>query len=234
MRFPRPLVRATLVRRYKRFLSDHRLETGEIVTAHCANPGRMIGIETPGLTTWLQPAANPDRKLRWDWELVEADGALVGCHTGKPNRLVEEAIHDGTVAELAGYAALRREVAYGNRSRVDMLLSGPDRPDCYVEVKNCHMRRGTALAEFPDAVTERGAKHMSQLALMAEAGHRAVLVYCVQRMDCDGFTTAADIDPGYDAALRDALARGVEAYAYSCRLTVEEIVIDRRLPIVLD
>lgn len=234
MRFHRPLVRATLVRRYKRFLSDHRLDAGGIVTAHCANPGRMIGIADPGVTTWLQPAANPDRKLRWDWELVEADGATVGCHTGKPNRLVEEAILAGTIPELAGYAAARREAPYGERSRIDILLSGPGRPDCYVEVKNCHMRRGPALAEFPDAVTARGARHMGQLAAMAEAGHRAVLVYCIQRMDCDGFTTAADIDPVYDAALRDALSRGVEACAYSCRLTVEEIVIDRRLPIVLD
>ncbi|MBC6439947.1 MAG: DNA/RNA nuclease SfsA [Rhodospirillales bacterium] len=239
MRFPRPLVRATLVRRYKRFLSDHRLESGEVVTAHCANPGGMIGIGTPGLVTWLQPAGNPNRKLMWDWELVEADGTLIGCHTGKPNRLVEEAILNGTVRELSGYADLRREVRYGTGSRVDMLLSDPGydpdrRPDCYVEVKNCHMRRTTTLAEFPDAVTTRGARHMTELALMVEAGHRAVLIYCIQRMDCDGFTTAADIDPGYDAALRDALARGVEAYAYSCRLTVDEIALAHRLPLVLD
>tara|TARA_Y100001934_G_scaffold96879_3_gene119640 strand:- start:16670 stop:17374 length:705 start_codon:yes stop_codon:yes gene_type:complete len=232
--FPRPLRRATFVQRYKRFLSDHRLESGEVVTAHCANPGGMIGIKDPGMATWLAPAGNPKRKLQWDWELVEADDTLIGCHTGRPNALVEEAILNGTIEELSGYAELRREVKYGTNSRIDMLLTDPDRPDCYVEVKNCHMRRDTTLAEFPDAVTTRGAKHMNELALMVEAGHRSVLIYCIQRMDCEGFTTADDIDPGYDAALRDALARGVEAYAYSCRLSPQEIVIDRRLPIVLD
>ncbi len=234
MRFPRPLVRATLVQRYKRFLSDHRLESGEIVTAHCANPGGMIGIRSPGMETWLAPAGNPNRKLQWDWELVHADGGLVGAHTGRPNALIEEAIGNGGIPELSGYTKLRREVRYGTNSRVDMLLTGEDRPDCYVEVKNCHMRREGTVAEFPDAVTVRGAKHMAELALMAEAGHRSVLVYCIQRMDCDGFRTAVDIDPGYDAALRDALARGVEVLPYSCRLTTEEIVTDRRLPLLLD
>ena len=194
----------------------------------------MIGIKDAGMATWLAPAGNPKRKLQWDWELVEADDTLIGCHTGRPNALVEEAILNGTIEELSGYAELRREVKYGTNSRIDMLLTDPDRPDCYVEVKNCHMRRDTTLAEFPDAVTTRGAKHMNELALMVEAGHRSVLIYCIQRMDCEGFTTADDIDPGYDAALRDALARGVEAYAYSCRLSPQEIVIDRRLPIVLD
>lgn len=234
MRFPRPLVCATLVQRYKRFLSDHRLEDGEVVTAHCANPGGMIGIKDPGLETWLAPAGNPNRKLQWDWELVLADGGLIGAHTGRPNALVEEAILAGAIPELTGYATLRREVKYGTNSRVDMLLTDDKRPDCYVEVKNCHMRREGTVAEFPDAITTRGAKHMTELALMVEAGHRAVLVYCIQRMDCDGFRTAADIDPGYDAALRDAIARGVEVLPYSCRLTTEEITIDRRLPLLLD
>ncbi len=234
MRFPHPLVRATLVQRYKRFLSDHRLETGEIVTAHCANPGGMIGIKEPGLETWLAPAGNPKRKLQWDWELVHADGGLIGAHTGRPNALVEEAILNGTITELSGYANLKREVKYGTNSRVDMLLTDDSRSDCYVEVKYCHMRREGTVAEFPDAVTTRGAKHMTELALMVEAGHRSVLVYCILRMDCDGFRTAPDIDPGYDAALRDAIARGVEVLPYSCRLAPEEITVDRRLPLLLD
>ena len=156
MRFPRPLVPARLVQRYKRFLSDHELADGTVVTAHCANPGGMIGIREPGMRTWLAPAGNPGRKLQWDWDVVEADGTLIGCHTGRPNALVEEAIRNGTIAELSGYEAIRREVAYGTNSRVDMVLSGPGRADCYVEVKNCHMRRRGTLAEFPDAVTARG------------------------------------------------------------------------------
>ena len=136
--------------------------------------------------------------------------------------------------ELSGYATLRNEEKYGKNSRIDILLEDPVRGLCYVEVKNCHMRRKGTTAEFPDSVTARGAKHMTELALMVEAGHRSVLVYCIQRMDCEGFCSAADIDPNYDAALRDAISRGVEVLPYSCRLTTEEIIVDRRLPLLLD
>ena len=233
MRFPRPLVPARLVQRYKRFLSDHELADGTVVTAHCANPGGMIGIREPGMRTWLAPAGNPGRKLQWDWEVVEADGTLIGCHTGRPNALVEEAILSGAIPELAGYATLRREVPYGTRSRVDMVLSGPGRADCFVEVKNCHMRRQGSLAEFPDAVTTRGAKHMAELAAVVAAGGRAVLVYCIQRADCEAFATAADIDPAYDAALHAAIAAGVEVLPYACRVDTQEIVVERLLPLAL-
>ncbi len=231
MRFPLPLKRATLVRRYKRFLSDHLLEDGSIVTAHCANPGAMTGIAEEGMTTWLQESGDPRRKLKWSWELVCADGGLVGCHTGKPNGLVEEAIGNGVITELAGYETIRREVAYGSHSRVDFLLQDPSRPDCYVEVKNCHLHRNAALAEFPDSVTKRGARHMDELASMVEAGNRAVVVWCVQRMDCEAFAIAGDIDPGFNAAAASAVMQGVETFAYSCRLTTDEIVIARQLPI---
>jgi len=233
MRFARPLVPARLVARYKRFLSDHELADGTLVTAHCANPGGMIGIKEPGMRTWLAAAGNPSRKLAWDWEIVEADSTLVGCHTGRPNAQVEEAIGNGTISELGGYATLRREVRYGINSRIDMLLQDPGRPDCYVEVKYCHMRRSGRLAEFPDAVTSRGAKHMAELAAMVAAGHRAVLVYAIQRDDCDGFATAADLDPVYDAALRAAIAGGVEVLPYACRVSIEEIAVERRLPLAL-
>jgi sugar fermentation stimulation protein A len=232
MRFDTPLVRARLVQRYKRFLSDHELETGEIVTAHCANPGGMIGLKEPGIETWLSRASNPNRKLAWDWQLAHVDGGLVGIHTGHPNGLVAEAIAEGRIPEVAGYAGLRREVRYGVNSRIDILLEDPDRPPCYLEIKNCHLRRGE-LAEFPDAVTARGAKHMGELAAMAEAGHRAVVMYVVQRMDCPAFALADDIDPGYAAALKDATARGVEALAYSCRLTIDEIALDKAMPLML-
>jgi len=232
MRFDTPLVRARLVQRYKRFLSDHELETGEIVTAHCANPGGMIGLKEPGIETWLSRASNPNRKLAWDWQLAHVDGGLVGIHTGHPNGLVAEAIAAGGIPEVAGYAGLRREVKYGVNSRIDILLEDPDRPTCYLEIKNCHLRRGE-LAEFPDAVTARGAKHMRELAAMVEAGHRAIVMYVVQRMDCPAFAVAGDIDPGYAAALKDAIARGVEALAYSCRLTIDEIALDKAMPLRL-
>ncbi len=232
MRFPAPLLRAELVRRYKRFLSDHRLADGAEVAAHCANPGAMTGICDPGMATWLSRSSNPKRKLAYSWELVETGGVLIGVDTALPNRLAEEAVRAGALPELAGYERLRREVAYGERSRIDLLLEAEGRPACYVEVKNVHLKRGAAAA-FPDSVTARGAKHLDELAAVAEAGARAVMLYIVQREDCDRFTLAADIDPAYAAAYRDARARGVEAVSYACRVAPDGIAIDRPLPVAV-
>jgi len=233
MRFPAPLVRATLVRRYKRFLSDHRLASGEVVAAHVANSGSMIGLAEPGMETWLSPAANPERRLRWTWEMVRAGRALVGINTGHPNALVAEAVAAGAIPELAGYAALRREVRYGVGSRIDILLEGPGRPPCYVEVKNVHLSRARRWAEFPDSVTARGAKHLEELAGVVAAGGRAVMLYLVQRGDCDAFRLAADIDPLYAQGLARARARGVETLCYSCNLSSRAIRVGRPLPLHL-
>ena len=228
MRFPLPLRRATLLTRYKRFLSDHRFEDGSTVTAHVANPGAMTGLIDEGLETWLSPAANPKRKLPFSWEMVRIGQGLVGVNTGWPNRLAADAIEAGAIPPLAGYDTIRREVAYGTRSRVDFLLEAQDRPPCYVEVKNVHLKRGPA-AEFPDSVTTRGTKHLHELAAVAQGGARAVMLYIVQREDCDGFTLAADIDPAYAAAYAEARASGVEALAYACRLSTKGIAVDRPL-----
>ena len=228
MRFPLPLRRATLIKRYKRFLSDHRFEDGSTVTAHVANPGAMTGLVDEGLETWLSPAANPKRKLPFSWELVRIGQGLVGVNTGWPNRLAAEAIEAGAIPPLAGYDTIRREVAYGTRSRVDFLLEAEDRPPCYVEVKNVHLKRGPD-AEFPDSVTARGTKHLRELAAVAQGGARAVMLYVVQREDCDSFTLAADIDPAYAAAFAEARTSGVEALAYACRLRTEGIAVDRPL-----
>ena len=231
MKFPLPLRRATLVRRYKRFLSDHRFDDGGTVTAHVANPGAMTGLIDAGSETWLSPAANPKRKLPYSWEMVRVGRGLVGVNASRPNALAEEAIQAGAIPPLSGYEALRREVAYGERSRVDFLLEAADRPPCYVEVKNVHLKRGPA-AEFPDSVTARGTKHLRELAAVAEGGARAVMLYVIQREDCDSFTLAADIDPAYAAAFTQARAAGVEALAYACRLNTDGIAVDRPLPIV--
>jgi len=235
MRFSPPLVPARLVRRYKRFLADVEFADGQGATAHCANPGAMLGLAAPGATVLLSPAASPARKLRWSWELVEVPGGhWAGINTGHPNAVVAEAITAGRVAELAGYSDLRREVKYGRNSRIDILLSGPGRPDAYVEVKNVHLKRDNALpglAEFPDSVTARGAKHLLELAEMVRSGHRAVMFYLVQRTDCDRLAFAEDIDPAYGAGLAAALSAGVEVIAYDCHISPQEINLRRRLSV---
>ncbi len=234
MKFQSPLLRGILQKRYKRFLADVTLADGREVTAHCANPGAMTGLSTPGTTVWLSHSDNPRRKLPYSWELVELESArgraLVGINTAHPNKLVEEAIHAGVIRELAGYATLSRERKYGRSSRIDILLEDGDRPTCYVEVKNVHLMRQAGLAEFPDSVTARGAKHLVELAEMATQGARAVMLYLVQRSDATHFSLAHDIDPTYAQAFAEARAAGVEAYAYDCRLSTEEITVNGALP----
>ncbi len=235
MRFPSPLLPAILICRYKRFLADVTLPSGETMTVHCANPGSMLGLAAPGASVWLSKSDNPKRKLGHSWELVEVDlgsGAeLVGINTSNPNALAAEALAAGRIEELAGYASLRREVKYGKNSRVDFLLEGPARPPCYVEVKNVHLMRQPGLAEFPDAVTKRGAKHLGELADMAAAGARAVMLFLVQIASAERFGVARDIDPTYGRELDKARAAGVEALAYRCRLTRSGIEVGERIAV---
>ena len=233
MKFPTPLIEGVLVQRYKRFLADVRLASGEVVVAHCANPGSMLSVKDPGAKVWLSPAADPARKLRYTWELIAVGDGLVGINTGHPNRIVAEAITAGKIKELAGYPVLKREQKYGKNSRIDILLEGPGRPACYVEVKNVTLKRGPGdLAEFPDAVTERGAKHLREMTDIVKAGGRAVMVYLVQRTDCRRFSIAGDIDPGYARELAAARAAGVEALCYGCRLGLDAITVAG--PLTLD
>lgn len=226
MQFPDPLLRGKLVRRYKRFLSDIVLDGSQNqivarqVVAHCANSGSMMGLAEPGSEVWLSPARNPNRKLAYTWELVRVGRTLVGVNPALANRLGEEAIMDGRIAPLAGYATLKREVRYGDNSRIDILLEDPIKGRAYVEIKSVTLRRGRhRVAEFPDAVTARGAKHLRELARVAAAGHRAVMLYVVQRGDCDTFRLAADIDPLYASGLDEARDAGVETYCYAAHVT---------------
>jgi sugar fermentation stimulation protein A len=235
MRFRKPLVPGRLVKRYKRFLADVELADGTVATVHCPNPGRMIGLDAPGSEVWLSHAANPKRKLPLTLEIVRTAGGLVGVNTSHPNLLVFEAVRAERIPELAGYDRLRREVLYGQNSRIDLLLEGEGLPICYVEVKNVHMKRDRhpkgGAAEFPDAVTERGSKHLRELAAEVAKGARAVMVYVVQRADCDRLRFAGDIDPDYERTLHGALAQGVEAICYSCKVTTEAIELASALPL---
>ncbi len=235
MKLPAPLFKGTLIKRYKRFMADVALDNGETVTAHCANPGSMMGLTDPGTTVWLSKTDNPKRKLKYSWEILElkiaGQPATVGINTNHPNALVSEAIESGLIAELGGYDTLRREVKYGRNSRIDMLLESDGKAPCYVEVKNVHLLRQPRLAEFPDSVTARGAKHLDELADMVESGARAVMVYLVQRDDADKLSLARDMDPYYAERFDAAIARGVEALCYDCTLSNEEITVNRRLVI---
>lgn len=223
MRFDPPLIPATLVQRYKRFLFDAVLEDGAAITGSCANTGSMRGLTTPGSRIWLSEHDSPTRKYRHVFEMIEAEGEMVGVNTGMPNRLTEEAIRAGLIPSLSGYKTILREQKYGRNSRIDFLLKDGDLPDTYVEVKNVHFSRKAGLAEFPDTVTKRGAKHLEELGDMADAGYRAVMVYLIQRSDCRTFSICADLDPFYAAAFIRAQSRGVEAYALRCRVTQDGI-----------
>ncbi len=238
MKFPDPLIRGSLIRRYKRFLADVELadgpKAGEVVTAHCANPGSMLSVNEPGSEVWLSPARNPERKLKFTWELIRVGRSLVGINTQLPNAIVAEAVEAGTFPELGGYPSLRREVKYGENSRIDLLLENDGGDKCYVEVKNVTMKRDLskdAPAEFPDAVTTRGTKHLVELANMAGLGHRAVMFYLVQRQDAKSFAIAADIDPVYAEGLAAARKAGVEVLCYGCKLSKSEIRIESPLPL---
>lgn len=262
MRFPSPLFKGTLLARRKRFFADVTLDDGREIVAHCPNPGAMLGVCAPGLTVWVSHNPDPKRTLAYTLEIV-ADpahgGAMVGVNTMLPNKLAREGLERRAITPFAAYDRFRPEVKYGENSRIDWLLevSGQDtarqagraepsalphgagsRPapeatqKCYLEIKNVHLRRGE-FAEFPDCVTTRGAKHMRELANLIPQGSRAAVLFVVQRDDCAAFRPAADLDPAYARAFAEAVAAGVEAYAMGCRVSPEEITLDRMLPVTL-
>lgn len=262
MDFASPLQRGILLERYKRFLADIELDDGRRITAHCPNPGAMLGLNMPGLPVWVSVSPDPKRKLAHTLELVEIDGGLVGVNTMHPNRIVAEALTSGAIAELRGYAQHRREVKYGQASRIDFLLEGPrlegprlegalvegsgpspragetELPQTlaaphqrtWLEVKNCHLMRQPGLAEFPDCVAARSAKHLHELEAMVAAGDRAVVLFVVQRSDCFAFSACHDLDPKFAAGLERAADAGVEVMVYSCQMDVAGVTIASRIP----
>ncbi len=236
MKFSTPLLEGRLVRRYKRLFADIELIDGTLVTAHCANTGSMAGLKQAGARVWISRADNPKRKLQYDWRIVgisqDTKMALVGVHTAWPNKIVEDALRGGHIPELANYESLRREVRYGENSRIDFLLENQGEPPCYVEVKSITFSRQIGLAEFPDSPSVRAAKHVCELTNMVNDGARAVMLYVVQRDDCDRFCVARDIDPKYHEALNLAKTAGVESLCYAYKINPDEITLTHPIQII--
>jgi sugar fermentation stimulation protein A len=235
MRFASELIPATLLRRYKRFLADVETADGRTMTVHVANPGAMTGLQATGARVWLSKSPNAARKLPYSWELIDVDfgggSELVGVNIAHPNTIVAEALAAGAIPELAGYDSVRREVKYGKASRIDFLFEHPGRPPCYLEVKNVHLMRRQGLAEFPDSVTARGARHLDELAAMAASGARAVMLYMIQIGSATSLALARDIDPAYGRAFDRAREAGVEAMAFTCRIGQDGLTLARSVPI---
>lgn len=227
MRFNSRLIRGTLIQRYKRFLADVKLANGEVVTAHCTNTGSMLGCKEPGSAVYLSRSDNPNRKLAYTWELIEINNNWVGINTLHPNRLVAEAVASGAIAELNGYETIRREVKVSAHTRLDLCLEDQSRK-CFVEVKNVTLA-SNGVAAFPDAVTERGTKHLRELMRLHRKGHRAAIVFVIQRPDCHAFRPADEIDVEYGRWLRKAMRAGVEALPYMAKVTPKEIFLTARL-----
>ncbi len=228
LKWPR-LFSGTLVRRYQRFLTDVRLTSGEVVTAHCPNTGSMQGCCEPGRPVYLSSHDDPKRKLKYTWQLIAMPTSLVGINTLIPNRLVHKSVQQGLIPELAGYARIEREVPVGDHSRIDLMLADDQSQRCYVEIKNCTLvADGVAL--FPDAVTTRGLKHLVEMQQLAVSGARCVMFYFIQRMDAEIFQPADPIDPAYGRELRRAAANGVEILAYDVCIDLQGIALNRRIP----
>jgi len=227
MEFTNKLVKAKFIKRYKRFFSDHILENGKIVIAHCANTGAMTGVNIKGMTTWLLKNNDPKRKLKWSWELCQINSTFIGINTHNPNKIIEEAIINKNIAKLKGYSSYKREVKYGENSKIDFLLTHPKKSDCYLEIKNVHLSRKKNIAEFPDAVTSRGKKHMQELTKVKLSGKRAIILYLIQRNDCKYFKIAKDIDNEYYEEFCNAINLGVEVICIDTILSKTKIVIGK-------
>ncbi|NKB34118.1 MAG: DNA/RNA nuclease SfsA [Pseudomonadales bacterium] len=237
MKFDHPLQSGRLLKRYKRFLADVELPSGEVITTHCPNTGSMKNCQEPGSKVWFSTSDNKKRKYPHTWQFIEVDKKhLVGINTGLSNKLVVEAIENGTIRQLQDYERLKTEVPYGDqKSRIDVLLTSSTDSECYVEVKNVSLGVGAGQGLFPDAVTTRGQKHIEELMLMNKSGARAVLLFCVQHSGIERVSPAIEIDPKYSSLLRDAIEEGVEAIAYRAEIDPENssVVLKKELPVEL-
>jgi len=231
MRFPSRLIRGTLIRRYQRFLADVRLPSGAVVTAHCTNTGSMMGCKEPGSVVYISRCDKKGRRLLYTWEIIRVGSTWVGINTLHPNRLVAEAVQRNEIPELQGYESIHREVLTRRGTRLDLCLEGII-GSCFVEIKNVTLAMG-GIAAFPDAVSERGTRHLQELIRLRRRGHRAALVFVIQRNDCSSFRPADEIDREYGRWLRRAVKVGVEAFPYAAHVTPREIALSQRLPLRL-
>jgi len=229
MQYKTPLISGKLIKRYKRFLADIELESGEIITAHCPNSGSMKSCQTPGWNVKLSYHDKPTRKYKHTWEMVHNGFCWIGINTGIPNQIVEEAIKSDKIEKLKGYSEIKREVRYGKNSRIDIFLKN-DKQTCYTEVKNVTLVEEDGFYSFPDSITERGRKHLYELIDMVNQGHRAVMFYVIQRSDGTTFKPAAHIDPAYAESLKEAHGKGVEILVYQAEVSPGSIVLKNEIP----
>lgn len=233
MKYPKPLLQGTFIKRYKRFFADVKLDSGEVITAHCPNTGSMKGLNTEGLIARVLPNDDPKRKLKYTLEHLCIGGHWVGVNTGLPNKIVKEALENKQIPELVNYNILKTEQKYGENSRIDILLEKSETGEkCYVEIKNVTLMEETGLASFPDAVTERGRKHLNELINVVKKGDKACIFYLINRTDCDKVTCAEHIDPAYAATFKEAIASGVQCLAYNSKITESEITVDRKVDVI--
>ena len=233
MKWPGTLIEAKFLKRYKRFLADFQLPNRQEITAHCANTGSMKTCMEEGAPSWLTHHDNPKRKLKYSWQGIQMPDGWVGINTALANKLVREAIENHVVTPLQGFETILAEQKYGTNSRIDFLLKGKGKPDCFVEVKNVTLLLEEGVAGFPDAVTDRGRKHIGELVEVCGAGHRGVLLFCVQRESAKEVRPAEVFDPLYAQALREAVGKGLEVYAYRAQFSKSEVVLTTPLPVVL-
>jgi len=232
MRFPEPPLEARFLRRYKRFFADVELANGEVLTAHCPNTGGLLGCLNEGAPVWLRDSKSETRKLRYTWQAIQAEDTWINVDTALPNRVVTEAIEEGRIPAFANHRELRREVPYGDRSRIDLLVTQADGSPCYIEVKTTTLAKdGVGL--FPDAITERGRKHLGELARLARKGIRAVQFFCISREDVRAIQPADFIDREYGKALRRAIRAGVEVHAWISTVKPMEFRVTREVPFEL-
>ncbi|MCY4304477.1 MAG: DNA/RNA nuclease SfsA [Aestuariivita sp.] len=233
MQFQTPLIPANLKKRYKRFLADCILDNGQQITAHCPNPGSMIGLAEPNTRIWLEPNYNPKKKLKFGWRLVEhLNGHFTGVDTTIPNRILRHALEAHSIPQLNQYDSVQPEIKVNKGSRIDFLLTAKKQPNTYIEVKSVTLMRQKGMAEFPDAVTERGTRHLQELERISNQGHRAILFFLVQRTDCRHLTIADDIDQIYAHTLKQAQTAGVEILAYGSQINSKEITLGTKIDFI--